>query len=42
VKPELRTQEVGRIISIERGIVRVEGLPGVRSEELVRFPGNIP
>jgi F-type H+-transporting ATPase subunit alpha len=35
---ELKGQEVGRVTFVGQGIVRVDGLPGVRSEELVRFP----
>lgn len=40
-KPELRAREVGRICSVSHGIARVEGLPGVRAEELVQFPGGL-
>ncbi|MGO9578845.1 MAG: F0F1 ATP synthase subunit alpha, partial [Desulfobaccales bacterium] len=39
--PGLRTQEVGRVRSVGNGIVLVAGLPGVRSEELIRFPGGL-
>lgn len=39
-QPELQAQEVGTVKYIGRGIAQVEGLPGVESEELVRFPGN--
>jgi len=39
-RPELRTQEVGRVRSVGNGIALVEGLPGVRAEELIRFPGG--
>ena len=35
---EFKGQEVGRVTFVGQGIVRVDGLPGVRSEELVRFP----
>jgi len=33
-------QEIGRVVFVGHGTARVEGLPGVRSEELVRFPGD--
>jgi F-type H+-transporting ATPase subunit alpha len=39
-KPELSQREVGIIQFVGQGIVRAGGLPGVKSEELVRFPGN--
>jgi len=38
--PHLTTREVGRIIQIGQGIARIEGLPHVQSEELVRLPGD--
>ena len=38
--PELEIQEVGRVCSVEEGIARVEGLPGVRTDELLQFPGE--
>jgi len=38
--PALRLYEVGTVNYVGKGIARVEGLPTVRSEELVRFPGN--
>lgn len=34
---ELKGQEVGRVTFVGQGIARVDGLPTVRSEELVRF-----
>ncbi len=37
---ELVPEEVGRVVFVGHGTVRVEGLPGVRSQELVRFPGD--
>ena len=40
-RPGLRTQEVGRVRAVGNGIVLVAGLPGVRSEELIRFPGGL-
>lgn len=33
----LRGQEVGRLRQIERGIAKVNGLPGIKAMELVRF-----
>jgi F-type H+-transporting ATPase subunit alpha len=40
-RPGLRTQEVGRVSAVGNGIVLMAGLPGVRSEELIRFPGGL-
>lgn len=40
-KPQFRTIEVGTVVSVGHGIARVRGLGAVRSEELLRFPGNI-
>jgi F-type H+/Na+-transporting ATPase subunit alpha len=40
-QPGLRTQEVGRVRTVGNGIVLVTGLPGIRSEELIRFPGGL-
>lgn len=40
-RAELKSQEIGVVRFIGSGIARVEGLPGVQSEELVRFPGNV-
>ncbi|MGB5158208.1 MAG: alternate F1F0 ATPase, F1 subunit alpha [Desulfobacterales bacterium] len=37
---ELAIKEAGNITSVGRGIVRVSGLPGVKSDELVEFPGG--
>lgn len=39
--PQLMAREVGAIVNVSTGIVRVSGLPGIGFEELVRFPGNI-
>ena len=39
-EPELQIEEVGTVTYLGGGIVRVAGLPNVRAEELVRFPGN--
>jgi F-type H+/Na+-transporting ATPase subunit alpha len=39
--PALKTEEVGVVDFIGYGIARVVGLPGVRSEEMIRFPGNL-
>ncbi len=40
-RPGLKTREVGRVRSLGNGIALVEGLPGVRAEELIRFPGGL-
>ncbi|MBE9502577.1 MAG: alternate F1F0 ATPase, F1 subunit alpha [Proteobacteria bacterium] len=37
----LTMREVGTVKYVGRGIARVDGLMGVKSEELVSFPGNI-
>ncbi len=38
--PTLQTQEIGTVTYLGNGIARAVGLPGVQSEELVKFPGN--
>ncbi len=40
-KPELGALEVGTVEYVGQGIARVEGFTSARSEELVRFPGNL-
>jgi F-type H+-transporting ATPase subunit alpha len=40
-RAELKTREVGVLTYVGHGIARVSGLPGVRSEELLRFPGDL-
>jgi F-type H+/Na+-transporting ATPase subunit alpha len=40
-QPELAVQEVGTVAFVGQGIARVKGLTRVKSEELVRFPGNL-
>ncbi|MEW6333712.1 MAG: alternate F1F0 ATPase, F1 subunit alpha, partial [Thermodesulfobacteriota bacterium] len=39
--PGITPQEVGRITSVSAGIARVSGLPHVRFEEVLRFPGDV-
>ncbi|WP_435010695.1 alternate F1F0 ATPase, F1 subunit alpha [Tundrisphaera lichenicola] len=39
--PQLEPREVGSIASLSFGIAKVTGLPGVGSDELVRFPGDL-
>jgi F-type H+-transporting ATPase subunit alpha len=39
--PQLTLREVGAIASVATGIAKVTGLPGVGSDELVRFPGEL-
>ena len=34
-------REIGSVISVSAGIVKVSGLPGVGFEELLKFPGDI-
>ena len=38
---ELRDREVGVVSYVGYGIVRVNGLPSIRADELVLFPGNL-
>lgn len=38
---KLEVQQIGMIKQIGHGIARVDGLPGAKSEELVRFPGDV-
>jgi len=38
---ELRMEEYGEVTYVGNGVVRVKGLPGVRAEELVRFPNDL-
>lgn len=40
-KPSLHFREVGKIKFVGRGIARVDGLYGVKSEELIQFPGDV-
>ncbi len=40
-KAELRPEEVGIVSYVGSGIARVSGMDSVRSEELVRFPGDL-
>jgi F-type H+-transporting ATPase subunit alpha len=37
----LTVQEIGALTYVGQGVARVSGLPGVQSEELVRFPGGL-
>jgi F-type H+-transporting ATPase subunit alpha len=41
VSPSLLARDVGMVTEITQGIARVRGLPHVRAEELVRFPGDV-
>jgi len=40
-KAELKAEEVGIVTYVGAGIARVSGMSSVRSEELVRFPGDL-
>jgi F-type H+-transporting ATPase subunit alpha len=40
-RAELTAREVGRVISVAPGVVRLRGLPGVQAEELVRLHGGL-
>ena len=37
-RAELTVREVGTVIEVSRGVVRIAGLPGVGLDEVVRFP----
>ena len=39
--PMLRLEETGTVLEVSSGIARVRGLPGLKSEELVAFPGGL-
>ena len=39
-RPEMALHEVGHVTQVGESVVFVDGLPGVESEEVVRFPGN--
>jgi len=39
--PQLAPREVGTITRVSTGIAKVSGLPGVGSDELVKFPGDV-
>jgi F-type H+-transporting ATPase subunit alpha len=39
-QPQLKFEEIGVVSFVGKGIARITGLPHVRSEELIRFPGN--
>ena len=39
--PQLTPREIGTIINVSTGIARVSGLPGVGSEELLKFSGGV-
>jgi F-type H+/Na+-transporting ATPase subunit alpha len=38
---EVAVREVGYVTEVGHGIARVEGLPGVETDELLRFPGDL-
>jgi F-type H+-transporting ATPase subunit alpha len=40
-RPELQIEEYGEVTYVGHGIARVKGLPGVCSEEIVRFPNDL-
>ncbi|MEQ8999382.1 MAG: alternate F1F0 ATPase, F1 subunit alpha [Coleofasciculus sp. B1-GNL1-01] len=40
-QPELQLREVGVVKSVSRGIATVSGLPTVKADELIRFPGGL-
>ncbi len=40
-RPTLQIHDIGTTSFVGQGIARIQGLPGVRSEELIRFPGGL-
>jgi len=40
-EPDLRPREVGQVVYAGKGVARVAGLPSVRSEEILTFPGGL-
>jgi F-type H+/Na+-transporting ATPase subunit alpha len=40
-RPELEIREVGTVLAVGHGTATLSGLPGVRAEELIRFPGGV-
>ena len=40
-RTELQIEEYGEVTYVGHGIARIKGLPGVRSEEIVRFPNDL-
>jgi len=39
--PDLFPHYIGRVVSISKGIAKIKGLPGVKSEEVLDFPGTL-
>ncbi|MEB3882639.1 alternate F1F0 ATPase, F1 subunit alpha [Lyngbya sp. CCY1209] len=40
-RPRIQTREVGTVRSVDRGIATVSGLPHIKSQELMQFPGDL-
>ncbi|MBZ5596493.1 MAG: alternate F1F0 ATPase, F1 subunit alpha [Acidobacteriia bacterium] len=40
-RADLKLEEYGEVIYVGHGVARVKGLPGVGSEEIVRFPNDL-
>jgi F-type H+-transporting ATPase subunit alpha len=40
-RPNLMPHETGTVVHVGGGIARIKGLPGVSSEELIRFPDGV-
>ena len=38
---DLRVEEVGTVTYVGKGVARIRGLPGVQSDELIQFPGDL-
>ncbi|MDZ7691082.1 MAG: hypothetical protein U5K69_08070 [Balneolaceae bacterium] len=41
VKRDLQFYEAGTVLSISEGVVRVDGLPGAKLDELLEFPDGV-
>ncbi|MBE9167153.1 alternate F1F0 ATPase, F1 subunit alpha [Pleurocapsales cyanobacterium LEGE 06147] len=40
-QPRLQMREIGIVKSVDQGIATVKGLPNVKADELLRFPGDL-
>jgi F-type H+/Na+-transporting ATPase subunit alpha len=40
-KPRFQVEELGVVTYMGNGVARIKGLPGVQSEEMLRFPGDL-
>lgn len=40
-RADLKIEEYGEVVYVGHGVARIKGLPGIRSEEIVRFPNDL-